>query len=49
VEGSALYKTKKETAHRVRAGDLGAMATLRTFACTNQRKIMMVHLNREQL
>jgi hypothetical protein len=38
VEGSALFETKEETAQRVRAGDVGALATLGTFALTVWKK-----------
>jgi hypothetical protein len=35
VEGSAPFEMKEETAHRVRAGDVGAPATLGSFAHTD--------------
>jgi hypothetical protein len=42
VEGSAPSKTKKETAHGVRAMTVGALTTLGTFARPNRRKMMMM-------
>jgi hypothetical protein len=46
VEGSAPSETKEEMAHRVRAGDLGALITLGSFACTEHKRRMMVeHLD----
>jgi hypothetical protein len=42
VEGSALSETEKGTAHRVRAGDVGALATLGSFAPTNWKNRMTV-------
>jgi uncharacterized cupin superfamily protein len=46
LEGSAPSETKEESAHRVRAGDVGATTTLGSFACTEQKRMMMVvHLD----
>jgi hypothetical protein len=42
VEGLASSETKDETAHRVRAGDVGALATLGSFVPTDWKSIMMV-------
>jgi hypothetical protein len=39
---------KEETAHRVRAGDVGTVATLGSFAATDQKSRMMV-INLDQL
>jgi hypothetical protein len=42
----APSEMKEETAHRVRAGDVGASATLRSFACTEwKRRMMVIHLD----
>jgi hypothetical protein len=38
-------KTKEETAHRVGAINVGALTTVGTFGRTNQRKMMVVHLD----
>jgi hypothetical protein len=38
VEGSAPSKTTEETAHRVRAIEVGALTTLGTFSCTGRKK-----------
>jgi hypothetical protein len=38
VEGSAPSETKEETAHRVGAGDVGTLATLGSFVCTDRKK-----------
>jgi hypothetical protein len=46
VEGWAPSETKEETAHRVTAGDVGDPAILGTFAHTDRRKMMVIHLNR---
>jgi hypothetical protein len=46
VEGSALSETEKETAHGVRAVDVAALTTVGTFGCTNQRKMMVINLDR---
>jgi hypothetical protein len=46
VEGSAPSKTKEKTAHRVGAGDVGALTTLRTFARTDRKKMMVINLDR---
>jgi hypothetical protein len=35
-------RTENETGHRLRAMDVGALTTLRTFAPTNQKSRMMV-------
>jgi hypothetical protein len=35
VKGSALSETKEDTAHRIGAGDVGAPATLGSFARTD--------------
>jgi hypothetical protein len=48
VEGSAPSRTTEETAHRVRAGVVEALTTLRTFATTDQKSRMMV-INLDQL
>jgi hypothetical protein len=45
LEGSAPSGTKKITAHGVRFMDVGALTTLETFACTNQRKMMVINLD----
>jgi hypothetical protein len=42
VEGSALPKTKEETAHRVRTGDVGALTILGSFVSTKRKRRMMV-------
>jgi hypothetical protein len=53
VEGSAPSEKKEKTAHRVRAGNVGAPATLGSFAPTDRKNRMMVinldnwHLIRE--
>jgi hypothetical protein len=44
LRGQAPQKQKK-TAHRVRAGDIGALATLGSFACTGQKKNDAVNLD----
>jgi hypothetical protein len=41
VEGLALSKTKEETI----VIDVGALTTLGTFAHTDQRKMMVIHLD----
>jgi hypothetical protein len=41
VDGSAPSETK-ETAHRVRAVDVGTLTTLRSFASTDCKQRMMV-------
>jgi hypothetical protein len=47
MEGSAPFETKEKTEHRVRAGDVGALTTLVTFACTDRkRRMMVIHLDR---
>lgn len=47
MEGLTHSETKEETAHRVRARDVGASTTLGPFACTERkRRIMVVHLDR---
>jgi hypothetical protein len=38
VEGSAPSETEKEIAHRVKAGNVGAVATLDNFASTVWKK-----------
>jgi hypothetical protein len=38
VEGSAPSESKEETAHRVGTGDVGAQATLGSFARTDRKK-----------
>jgi hypothetical protein len=38
VERSAPSKTKEKTAHKVGAGDLGALATSGSYARTDQKK-----------
>jgi hypothetical protein len=48
MEGLALFKMKEETAHRVRARDEGAPATLDSFTPTVQKSRMMV-INLDQL
>jgi hypothetical protein len=45
VEGSAPSKTKEKTAYRVGAIIVGALTTLRTFDCTNRRKMGMINLD----
>jgi nitroreductase len=42
VEGSAPSEMKYETPHRVRAIDIGALATLGNFAPIDGKSIMMV-------
>jgi hypothetical protein len=42
VEGSAPSETKEETAHRLRARDVGAPATLGSFAFTDRKSGMVV-------
>jgi hypothetical protein len=44
----APSKTKEETANRVRAENVGALTTLRTFACIYWNSRMMV-INLDQL
>jgi hypothetical protein len=48
VEGSAPLKTKEEPTNSFRVGatDVRALTTLRTFDCTNWRKIMVINLDR---
>jgi hypothetical protein len=47
MEGWVPSETKEETAHGVRAGDVGAPATLGTFAPLYRKsRIMVVHLDR---
>jgi 23S rRNA C2498 (ribose-2'-O)-methylase RlmM len=42
VEGLALSETKEETTNNsLRAMDVGALPTLGTFVCTDQRKMVM--------
>jgi hypothetical protein len=36
------FKIKDETAHRVRTRGVGALTTLGSFACTEQKRMMMV-------
>jgi hypothetical protein len=36
---------KEVTTSSLRATDVGALTTLRTFACTKQERLMMVHLD----
>jgi hypothetical protein len=48
VEGLALSEMEKETAHRVRDGDVGALASLSSFSPTNWKNRMMV-INLDQL
>jgi hypothetical protein len=45
MEGLAPSETKEEIAYRVGAGDVGSLATLRTFGRTNQRKMMVINLD----
>jgi general stress protein 26 len=45
VVGLAHSKTKKDMAHRVRAINVGALTTLRTFGHTNQREMMVINLD----
>jgi hypothetical protein len=50
MEGSVPFETKEKTAHRVRAGDVGALTTLGTFARTDQkRKMIVIRLDRMAL
>jgi hypothetical protein len=42
VEWSAPSETKEETAHRVRAGDVGALATLGGLPTPTKRRIFIV-------
>jgi hypothetical protein len=42
VEGLALSETEKETAHRVRAGDVQAQATLSSLPAPNKKRIFIV-------
>jgi hypothetical protein len=46
VEEPAPSETEKETAHRVRAIAVGALAILGTSACTERRKMMVINLDR---
>jgi hypothetical protein len=47
VKGSAPSETKEETAHRVRAGDVGALATLGSFDPTDRKsRMLVINLNR---
>jgi hypothetical protein len=46
VEGSAPSKTKEVTTSSLRAMDVGALMTVRTFACTDQKKLMVINLDR---
>jgi hypothetical protein len=46
VERSALSETKEETAHRVGVGDVEALTTLGTFAPTDQKSRIGIHLDR---
>jgi hypothetical protein len=44
--GSAPFVTEEETAHRVKAIDVGALTTLGSFACTKwKRRMMVIHLD----
>jgi hypothetical protein len=49
VEGSAPSETEKETAHGVRAGNVGAPATLGSFAPPFEKdekhRMMVIHLD----
>jgi hypothetical protein len=45
LEGSAPSETKEETANSLRAIDVGALTTLKAFACTNWRKMAMINLD----
>jgi uncharacterized cupin superfamily protein len=46
VEGSAHFEAKEEAAHRVRAGDVGAQATLGSLAPTDRKsRMMVIHLD----
>jgi hypothetical protein len=42
VEGSAPSKTKEETTDRLRAGDVGALATLGSLPAPTERRIFIV-------
>jgi hypothetical protein len=46
VEGSAPSETEKETAHKVRAGGVGALTTLGTSVRTDGRTMMVIKLDR---
>jgi hypothetical protein len=46
MEEPATAQAKEETTSSLRATDVGASTTLGTFARTNRKKMMMVHLDR---
>jgi hypothetical protein len=45
MEGPAPCETEKETAHRLRAMDIGALTNLGIFARTNWRKVIVINLD----
>jgi hypothetical protein len=47
--GVTLSETKEETAHRVRAIHVGALTTLGSSECTNQKRRMMMMIYLDHL
>jgi hypothetical protein len=46
VEGPAIAQTKEETTSSLKAIDVGVSTTFGTFARTDRRKMVVVHLDR---
>jgi hypothetical protein len=45
VVGLGPSRTKEDKAHRVRAINVGALTTLRTFGHTNRREMVVINLD----
>jgi hypothetical protein len=46
MEGLAPSKTKEETTNSARAMDVLALPTVGIFACTDQKNLMVINLDR---